>query len=108
MNKFKRIFVIVMDSVGIGGAKDAANFGQVCGVSDEGANTWKHIGEKMPNGLNVPTLESLGLGELDDIKGVKVVKDHKNSYVIRLNEASNGKEQQNHLKHLLILVSQRN
>ena len=92
MNKFKRIFVIVMDSVGIGGARDAANFGQVGGVSDEGANTWKHIGEKMPNGLHVPTLESLGLGELDEINGVKVVKDHKNSYVIRLNEASNGKD----------------
>ena len=44
------------------------------------------------NGLHVPVLESLGFGELDNIKGIKAVKDHKNSYVMRLNEASNGKD----------------
>ena len=93
MGKFKRIFVIVMDSAGIGHAKDASKFEQVGGISDEGSNTWKHIAEKMPgNGLNVPVLESLGFGELDNIKGIKAVKDHKNSYVMRLNEASNGKD----------------
>lgn len=93
MGKFKRIFVIVMDSAGIGHAKDASKFEQVGGISDEGSNTWKHIAEKMPgNGLHVPVLESLGFGELDNIKGIKVVKDHKNSYVMRLNEASNGKD----------------
>lgn len=93
MGKFKRIFVIVMDSAGIGHAKDASKFEQVGGISDEGSNTWKHIAEKMPgNGLHVPVLESLGFGELDNIKGIKAVKDHKNSYVMRLNEASNGKD----------------
>lgn len=92
MKKFKRIFVIVMDSVGIGNAKDAEKFGQVGGVSDKGANTWKHISENFENGLKLPTLESLGLGELCDIKGVKVVNNHPNSYVTRLNESSNGKD----------------
>lgn len=92
MKKFKRIFVIVMDSAGIGYAKDADKFEQVGGISDKGANTWKHIAEHFPNGLKVPTLESMGFGELDDVKGVNVLTDHKNSYVIKLNEASNGKD----------------
>ena len=43
---FKRIFLIVMDSVGIGEAPDAKAFG------DEGAHTLKHIAEKM-NGLHM-------------------------------------------------------
>ena len=93
MNKYKRIFVIVMDSAGIGHAKDASKFEQVGGVSDEGSNTWKHIAENMPNKcLTVPTLESLGFGELDDVNGIKVVKEHSHSIVTRLNEASNGKD----------------
>ena len=41
---FKRIFLIVMDSVGIGEAPDAEKFG------DEGADTLGHIAEDM-NGL---------------------------------------------------------
>ena len=49
---YKRIFLIVMDSVGIGYDKMSASFG------DEGANTLKHIAEKV-NGLNIPTLNSL-------------------------------------------------
>ena len=43
---FKRIFLIVMDSVGIGEAPDAKAFG------DEGAHTLRHIAEKT-NGLNL-------------------------------------------------------
>ena len=45
MNKYryKRIFIIVADSMGTGYMKDAARFG------DEGSNTLLHIGEKMPN-----------------------------------------------------------
>ena len=52
-----RALVLVLDSVGIGGAPDAANYG------DEGANTLGHILEQRP-GLQLPNLESLGLGEL--------------------------------------------
>ena len=62
--KFKRIFLIVTDSAGIGNARDAANFHQVGNHSDLGSNTWKHIAERMENGINVPTLEALGLGDL--------------------------------------------
>ena len=90
--KFKRIFLIVTDSAGIGNARDAANFHQVGNHSDLGSNTWKHIAEKMENGINVPTLEALGLGDLDEINGVKAGLNHKNSYAVALNEASNGKD----------------
>lgn len=92
MKKFSRIFVIVMDSVGIGRAKDANKFHQVGDVSDEGSNTFKHISEALENGLNIPRLEKLGVGDLDDIKGVKADLNHKNSYVVALNESSNGKD----------------
>ena len=90
--KFKRIFLIVTDSAGIGNARDAANFHQVGNHSDLGSNTWKHIAERMENGINVPTLEALGLGDLDEINGVKAGLNHKNSYAVALNEASNGKD----------------
>lgn len=49
-----RAFVIVMDSVGCGGAPDAADFG------DEGANTLAHIAQRRP--LHMPVLDGLGLG----------------------------------------------
>ena len=83
--KYKRIFVIVADSMGTGYMKDAAKFG------DEGANTLVHIGEKMPNGLNVPNLNKLGLGDLDNINGTSKV-NHPHSFVVKANETSNGKD----------------
>jgi phosphopentomutase len=52
-----RALVLVLDSVGIGGAPDAAKYG------DEGANTLGHILERTPE-LRLPALESLGLREV--------------------------------------------
>jgi phosphopentomutase len=52
-----RALVLVLDSVGIGGAPDAVAYG------DEGADTLGHILERMPE-LRLPALESLGLQEL--------------------------------------------
>jgi phosphopentomutase len=52
-----RALVLVLDSVGIGGAPDAASYG------DAGANTLGHILERKPE-LKLPALESLGLPEL--------------------------------------------
>jgi len=49
-----RAFLIVMDSVGCGGAPDAADFG------DEGANTLAHVAQARP--LHMPVLDGLGLG----------------------------------------------
>ena len=83
--RYKRIFIIVADSMGTGYMKDAAKFG------DEGSNTLLHIGEKMPNGLNVPTLNALGLGDLDPIRGTSEVS-HPNSFIAKANEVSNGKD----------------
>ncbi len=50
-----RAFLFVMDSVGIGGAADAATFG------DEGANTLGHISDQMK--LHIPHLVKLGLAK---------------------------------------------
>lgn len=87
MNKyrFKRIFVIVMDSVGVGEEPDADLYG------DKGSNTLVHIGERMPGGLNVPVMNSLGLGDLAPIPGTTKV-NHPNSFVARARELSNGKD----------------
>ncbi|MFA5283289.1 MAG: phosphopentomutase [Bacilli bacterium] len=82
--KYKRIFVIVADSVGIGEMPDAAKFG------DAGANTFLHISERC-GGLNIPTMNSLGLGDLAPIKGTNVTK-HGHSFSMRLRETSNGKD----------------
>lgn len=81
---YKRIFVIVCDSMGIGNAKDADKY------DDLGANTVQHICEKC-DGLKVPTLEKLGFGLLGDFKGISKVTDPQ-AYVLKLNEVSNGKD----------------
>lgn len=83
--KFKRIFVIVMDSVGIGSEPDAKLFG------DEGSNTLVHTSIAC-KGLKIPTLNKLGLHDLDNnILGTTKV-EHPLSYVTRLREKSNGKD----------------
>lgn len=51
-----RVIILMMDSFGIGGAPDAAKFG------DKGANTLLHIAQKR-NGLHIPNLNYLGLGQ---------------------------------------------
>ena len=84
MKKFKRIFVIVTDSAGIGEMPDAEKFG------DKGTNTWVHTAEKC-GGLNVPNMNSLGIGDLAPVKGTKKV-NHPHAYSMRLREASNGKD----------------
>lgn len=79
MKKYKRIFLIVLDSLGIGAMPDAAKYG------DAGANTLGHIWEQRED-LNIPNLRRLGLGNLcgkqDDAAG----------YYMRLQERSVGKD----------------
>lgn len=58
---YKRIIILVMDSVGIGHAPDAAKF------NDEGSNTLGHI-EATAGLIHCPTLRSLGLTNIADIK----------------------------------------
>ena len=56
-----RAFLVVMDSVGIGGAPDAGGFFNGP-VPDTGANTVAHIAQARPGGLSLPNLDRLGLG----------------------------------------------
>lgn len=69
MNKYKRIFLVVMDSVGIGEAPDAEQFG------DLGSDTIGHIAEHM-NGLHMPNMVKLGLGNIREMKGISKVENH--------------------------------
>jgi len=82
--KINRILLIVLDSVGCGDAPDAAAYG------DQGSNTLSNL-SKAINGVNLPHLESLGLGKLTDILGVSPVKAAKGVYG-RLTEVSAGKD----------------
>lgn len=81
---FKRIFLIVMDSVGIGEAPDADKF------NDQGADTLGHIAEHM-NGLHMPNIGALGLGNIREIKGIEKAAEPK-AYYTKMQEASNGKD----------------
>jgi phosphopentomutase len=82
--KFKRIFVVVMDSVGIGAQEDAHLFGDV------GTNTLVHTAQAC-GGLTIPTLNALGIADLADIPGTTKVH-HPQSYVTTLKEISAGKD----------------
>ena len=84
MEMYKRIFVIVLDSLGIGAMPDAARF------ADEGADTFGHILEKTKT-LNIPNLRRLGFLNLKcggDMKGVVSPEGR----FMRMREASNGKD----------------
>ena len=65
---YKRVFVIVMDSVGTGAAHDAAKF------DDVGSDTLGHVGEYYKGALKLPNLSKLGISNLRDtpIEGVPV------------------------------------
>ena len=58
--KFKRVFVIVADSVGVGELPDSANYG------DKGTNTLKHL-SYFKKDFNIPTLKALGIGNITDV-----------------------------------------
>ena len=81
---FKRIFVIVADSLGCGTAPRSSEFG------DFGANTIAHIAEH-EGGIKLPVMESMGYGNITDILGVKKV-DNPEGYYGKMDEASNGKD----------------
>ncbi len=82
--KFKRIFTIVIDSVGVGEAPKSKDYGDV------GVNTLANLAEAN-GGINIPTLESLGIGNITEITGVKTLKNPIGSYG-KMDELSNGKD----------------
>lgn len=81
---FKRVFVVVMDSVGIGEAPDAEKY------NDVGANTLGHIAEHM-NGLHMPNMAKLGLGNIHELRGIEPVEKPLAHYT-KMQEASAGKD----------------
>lgn len=85
VKQFKRVHVIVLDSVGIGEAPDAHLFG------DEGADTLGHIGKAMPNGLQMPNIGKLGLSNIRPITGIEPSEEPIGWYG-KMQEASVGKD----------------
>jgi phosphopentomutase len=80
---FKRIFVVVLDSLGIGAQEDADIF------NDVGANTIGHIVEKYP--LTIPNLIALGYGNITPIQGIEKTKNPQ-AHVGKMREISLGKD----------------
>ncbi|MDE6971995.1 MAG: phosphopentomutase, partial [Lachnospiraceae bacterium] len=84
MSKYKRVFVIVLDSLGIGAMPDSPSFG------DEGVDTLGHILDKMGT-LDIPNLQRLGLLNLHTAGNMTGVEAPLGKY-LRMGEASNGKD----------------
>lgn len=84
MDKYKRIFVIVLDSLGIGAMPDSPRFG------DDGVDTLGHILEKMGT-IEIPNLKKLGLLNLHTAGDMEAEKEPVGRYM-RLGETSNGKD----------------
>ncbi|AIF51360.1 phosphopentomutase [Pelosinus sp. UFO1] len=82
--KFKRIHLVVMDSVGIGEAPDAAKF------DDVNVDTFGHIAQAC-GGLNMPNMGKLGISNIRDIEGIEPEK-HPLGYYTKMQELSNGKD----------------
>ncbi len=88
MKKYKRIFAIVIDSLGVGSAHDAAEY------DDAGADTLGHISEKMEKEgekFHSPNLQRMGIGNLHPLKQVEGVEKPL-GYYTKLSEASKGKD----------------
>lgn len=84
MKKYRRIFTIVVDSLGIGDMPDSQEYG------DAGANTLGHIAENTV-GFHIPNLQKLGIANLCELKGVDKVEHPIGKYA-KLNEQSLGKD----------------
>lgn len=84
MKQYKRIFTIVLDSLGIGEMADSKAYG------DMGVNTLGHIAEHTKD-FKIPNLQKLGLANLCNLKGVAPVENPMGKYA-KLNEKSNGKD----------------
>lgn len=84
MEKFKRIFVVVMDSLGVGAMPDSADFGDI------GVNTLGHISESVDT-FTIPNLRKLGMANLTPLKQVASVENAL-GYYGKLREKSLGKD----------------
>jgi phosphopentomutase len=81
---FKRVFLVIIDSFGVGAMENAALY------NDEGADTFGHIDEIM-DPFQIPNLMHLGLGQIHEPK--HAIKDeHPQGYYTKMKEASVGKD----------------
>lgn len=84
VKKYKRIFTIVIDSLGVGAMPDAAEYG------DAGTDTLGHISESVDSFV-IPNLQKLGMANLHPLKQVEAVAKPLAHYG-KLREASTGKD----------------
>ncbi|MFA8435404.1 MAG: phosphopentomutase [Marinifilaceae bacterium] len=84
MNKIQRATIVVLDSAGVGYLPDAKEFG------DEGSNTIGNIANHC-DGIHLPNMQKLGLGNLTKIEGVAPTNEAQGAYG-RAAEASKGKD----------------
>lgn len=82
--KFKRIHLVVMDSVGIGEAPDAAKF------DDFDVDTYGHIAREC-GGLQMPNMGKLGVSNIKEIQGIERA-ERPLAYYTKMQELSNGKD----------------
>jgi phosphopentomutase len=94
-----RVFLIVLDGVGIGALPDASEYG------DADSHTLRHVAEAN-GGLRVPTLERLGLGRIDALLGVRATVDPRGAFG-RMVERSKGKDSTTGHWELAGIISER-
>jgi len=84
MKKYNRVFVIVLDSLGVGAMEDSEKFGDV------GVNTLGHIAQSVEN-LHIPNLQKLGMANIIPLKTVPAAEQPL-GYYGKLREKSLGKD----------------
>ena len=84
MKKYNRVFVIVVDSLGVGAMEDSADYG------DAGTHTLLHISEHVED-FHIPYLQKLGMANLVPLKQVEAVENPL-AYYTKLKEKSLGKD----------------
>lgn len=84
MKEYKRVFAIVLDSLGVGAMEDAADYGDI------GVDTLGNI-SKSVDSFHIPNLQKLGLANLHPLKQVDKVSNPL-AYYTKMSEASKGKD----------------
>lgn len=84
MKEFQRVFVVVLDSLGVGAMTDSPEYGDV------GVDTLGHISQRVEE-FHIPNLQKLGLANLHPLKQVEAVSQPAGRFC-RLREASRGKD----------------
>ena len=84
MKTYKRIFTIVIDSLGVGALPDAAEYG------DQGVDTLGHIADSVDT-FSIPNLQKLGMANLHPLRQV-LPAEKPLGYFMKLREASRGKD----------------